>query len=68
MAPAVDEVHYEPWRPEEITLDRSVREYLGSFSAQFEVQNGASLPEFLNDEFDAFAEYGGLAHGFVRLR
>jgi len=26
------------------------------------------LPEYINDEFDAFLEYGVRAHGFLRLR
>jgi ribosomal protein S27E len=36
--------------------------------AQVEAETGASLPEFVKDEFDAFLECGILAHGFVRLR
>lgn len=29
---------------------------------------GAALPRFIEDEFDAFLEFGILAHGFLRLR
>jgi len=36
--------------------------------AQVEAQTGASLPQFVRDEFDAFLQCGILAHGFLRLR
>ena len=36
--------------------------------AQAEGAAGADLPQFDKDEFDAFLEYGILAHGFLRLR
>ncbi|MBA3591953.1 MAG: transposase zinc-binding domain-containing protein [Methylibium sp.] len=35
---------------------------------QTEEAIGASLPQFIKDEFDAFLECGILAHGFLRLR
>jgi hypothetical protein len=67
-APAANEVHYERRRPEETTLYQVIQEHLESFLAQVEVETGASLPEFVNDELDAFLECGILAHGFLRLR
>ena len=36
--------------------------------ARPEEATGASLPQFVRDEFDAFLECGILAHGFLRLR
>ena len=39
-----------------------------SFFAQVEAETGASLPEFVKDEFEAFLQCGILAHGFLRLR
>jgi len=67
-APAANEVHYERRRPEETTLYQVVQEHLESFLAQVEAETGASLPQFVKDEFDAFLECGILAHGFLRLR
>jgi len=55
-------------RPEETTLYQVVREHLETFLAQVETETGASLPDFVKDEFDAFLECGILAHGFLRLR
>ena len=68
LAPAGNPVHYERRRPEETTLYQVVQEHLESFLAQVEAQTGASLPQFVKDEFDAFLECGILAHGFLRLR
>jgi len=45
----------------------STQEHLESFLAQVEAETGASLPDFVTDEFDAFLECGILAHGFLRL-
>ena len=65
---AGDAVHYERRRPEETLLYQLVQEHAESFFAQVEAQTGASLPEFVKEEFDAFLECGILAHGFLRLR
>jgi hypothetical protein len=67
-APAANQVHYERRRPEETTLYQVVQEHLESFLAQVQAETGASLPDFVKDEFDAFLEFGILAHGFLRLR
>jgi hypothetical protein len=40
-----------------------VQEHAARFIAQTEASNGAELPRFLQDEFDAFLECGILAHG-----
>ena len=61
-------VHYEHHRPEQTTLYRLVQQHARSFFAQTEAATGASLPQFVKDEFDAFLECGILAHGFLRLR
>ena len=65
---AGNQVHYERRRPEETTLYQVVQEHLETFLAQIEAETGASLPDFVKDEFDAFLECGILAHGFLRLR
>jgi hypothetical protein len=67
-APAGNEVQYERRRPEETTLYQVVQEHLESFLAQVGAETGASLPDFVKAEFDAFLECGILAHGFLRLR
>src|SRR4051794_17841254 len=67
-APAANQVHYERQRPEETTLYQVVQEHLESFVAQVKTETGASLPDFVKDEFDAFLECGILAHGFLRSR
>jgi hypothetical protein len=67
-APSSNPVHYERRRPEETVLYRLVQEHLETFLAQVEAETGASLPEFIQEEFDAFLECGILAHGFLRLR
>jgi len=66
--PAGNPVHYERRRPEETTLYRLVQEHLETFLDQLEAKTGASLPDFVKDEFDAFLACGILAHGFLRLR
>ena len=68
LAPAGSSVHYERRRPEDTVLYRLVQEHAESFFAQVEAKSGASLPEFVKEEFDAFLECGMLAHGFLRLR
>ena len=67
-APAGNEVQYKRRRPEETTLYQVVQEHLESFLAQVGAETGASLPDFVKAEFDAFLECGILAHGFLRLR
>jgi hypothetical protein len=67
-APAGNPVHYERRRPEETTLYQLVQEHLASFFAQVKAETGASLPEFIKEEFNAFLECGILADGFLRLR
>ncbi len=45
-----------------------ISEHLDTFLAQVEAHTGTALPQFVQDEFDAFLECGILAHGFLRLR
>ena len=68
LAPVGNPVHYERRRPEETVLYQLVQEQLETLLAQVETETGASLPEFIKDEFDAFLECAILAHGFLRLR
>jgi hypothetical protein len=67
-APDGAPVHYERHRPEQTTLYRLVQQHAATFFEQAEAAAGADLPQFVNDEFDAFLECGILAHGFLRLR
>lgn len=67
-APDGAPLNYERHRPEQTTLYRLVQQHAASFIAHTEASNGAELPRFIKDEFDAFLECGILAHGFLRLR
>jgi Putative transposase/Transposase zinc-binding domain len=67
-APIAKPVHYERRRPEETTLYQLVQEHIETFLAEVTAHTGASLPEFVKDEFDAFLQCGILAHGFLRVR
>jgi energy-coupling factor transporter ATP-binding protein EcfA2 len=67
-APAGKGVHYERRRPEDTVLYQLVQEHLENFLAQVELETGAGLPEFVEEEFDAFLDCGILARGFLRLR
>jgi energy-coupling factor transporter ATP-binding protein EcfA2 len=57
-APAGKGVHYERRRPEDTVLYQLVEEHLETFLAQVELETGAGLPEFVEEEFDAFLECG----------
>ena len=67
-APDGAPVHYERHRPEQTTLYRLVQQHAATFFADAKAAAGADLPQFVEDEFDAFRECGILAHGFLRLR
>ena len=67
-APDGAPVHCERHWPEQTTLYGLVQQHAETFFAQTEAATGASLPQFVRDEFDAFLECGILAHGFLRLR
>ena len=67
-APAGKGVHYERRRPEDTVLYQVVQEHLDTFLAQVEAETGSALPAFVQAEFEAFLQYGILAHGFLRLR
>ena len=59
---------YEGHRPEDTTLYPVVAEELDTFLAQVEAQTGSGLPQFVQDEFEAYLKCGILAHGFLRVR
>ena len=67
-APDGAQFHYERHRPEQTTLYRLVKQHAATFFADIEAAAGATLPQFVQDEFDAFLECGILAHGFLRLK
>ena len=60
-------VHHERHRPEQTTLYRLVQQHAETFFVQAEEATGASLPQFIKDESDAFLECRVLAHGLLRL-
>jgi hypothetical protein len=51
-------VSYERRRPEDTVLYQLVQEHLETFLAQVERETGAGLPDFVQEEFDAFLECG----------
>ena len=61
-------IHYERRRPEDTVLYQLVQEHLETFLTQVELETGSGLPDFINEEFNAFLDCGILAHGFLRLR
>ena len=58
--------HYERRRPEQTPLYRLVRTHYATFAAEVDAC-GATLPQFIKDEFDAYLDCGILAKGFLRL-
>jgi ribosomal protein S27E len=58
---------YVRHRPERTLLYQIVEEYLPEFRAHL-VQKGIELPEFVEQEFDAYLACGRLEHGFLRVR
>lgn len=58
---------YARHRPEDTVLYRIVERHAPSFFSALGEQ-GASLPGFVRDEFDAFMRCGRLEHGFIRAK
>ena len=54
-------------RPEQTTLYRLFQQHAQTFFAQGEAATGASLPQIIRSEFDAFIKCGILAHGYLHL-
>ena len=48
-------------------MQATVQQHAAAFFAQAEDPAGADLPQFVNDEFDAFLKCGIKAHGFLCL-
>ena len=67
-APEGAPFHYERHRPERTKLYQLVQQHAATFFAAVEAATDASLPLFVEDEFDAFRECDILAHGSLRLR
>ena len=63
-APAGSQVQYERRRPEETTLYQVIQGHLEPFLAEVEAETGASLLDFVKDEFDAFSR---MRHPRLRL-
>ena len=53
--------------PEKTTLYQVVQEKLATVFAYVEAQTGSGLPEFVQDEFDAFLECEIMACDFARM-
>jgi len=58
---------YVRHRPERTLLYQIVEEYLPEFRAHL-AQRGVALPDFVEQEFDAYLACGRLEHGFLRVR
>ncbi len=58
---------YARHRPEDTVLYQVVERHAGSFFDSLSEQ-GASLPGFVREEFDAYLRCGRLEHGFVRAK
>ncbi len=58
---------YARHRPEDTVLYQVVARHAGSFFDSLSEQ-GASLPGFVREEFDAYLRCGRLEHGFVRAK
>jgi ribosomal protein S27E len=58
---------YVRHRPERTLLYQIVEEYLPEFRAHL-AQKGVTLPDFVEQEFDAYLACGRLEHGFLRVR
>jgi len=60
---------YQPRRPEDDVVYRTVRDHFETFRAQMEVlRDGAGVPRFVEAEFRAFLRCGWLAGWFARFR
>lgn len=60
-APVCAPLHCERHRPEQSTLYRLVQQHTAGLIAHTEASTGAELPQFVEDEFDAFLERNILA-------
>ena len=58
---------HERHRPEETPLHRIVETCYPKFLARLEAE-GASLPHFVQQEFDDYLKCGLLEHGFLRVK
>ena len=58
---------HERHRPEETPLHRIVETCYPKFLARLEAE-GASLPHFIQQEFDDYLKCGLLEHGFLRVK
>ncbi len=64
---ALNGVCYERHRPEQTLLYQLVNEYYPQFIEQLTLQ-GKTLPNHVQQEFDAYLKCGRLEHGFLRVR
>lgn len=58
---------YERHRPEQSLLYQFVEQYYPAFVDQMAAQ-GATLPKYVQREFDDYLKCGRLEHGFLRVR
>ena len=58
---------YERHRPEQTPLYALVEEHFPRFLQRLEAE-GVSLPQFVNDEFEAYLNCGRLEYGFLRVK
>ena len=58
---------YERHRPEQTPLFALINEHFPRFLQRLEAE-GVSLPQFVNDEFEAYLKCGRLEYGFLRIK
>jgi hypothetical protein len=65
--PFIDPLGYERHRPEATLLYRLVERHYPEFASLREAA-GRPLPQYVQEEFEAYPKCGRLEHGFLRVR
>ncbi len=65
--PGLVACHYQRHRPEQTLLYQIIEEHYPAFTSHL-AEQGASLPGYVQREFDDYLKCGRLEHGFLRLR
>jgi len=65
--PYLDPTGYARHRPEATLLHQLVERHYSAFCA-LRCESGRPLPEYVEQEFEAYLKCGRLEHGFLRVR
>jgi hypothetical protein len=65
--PFIDPSRYAQHRPESTLLYRLVEQHYPDFR-ELRAREGRSLPDYVQEEFDAYLKCGRLEEGFLRVR